>query len=639
MSYDLQANQGMRSLLWWQNKETQGRDMVSVAQAIESSNDHQTRRRQSLTHVKLYSNRNLTSLYECGVATRTYDAGVYLTMNVVQSCVDTIAAKLWKTPRIQCSVQDGDWTLKQRAKKLTGFADGIWAANKWPGESRQWGVESTLFGTGAVLTYGEDSGDDAGSIITERVMLDELIFDETEAVNGIKGLRTIYRKKWVHKELLLEKWADYGDKKDKAARRVAILTAQGKSPRETGYAANAADMIAVYEGWHLPSKADGSDGRHVIAIEGQSEACTLFAGEWKRKRFPLSFLDWTRLPKGLIARSLAEELVPIQIRLNEILETIDVGQRTLCVPKVFYRANTINVDTWTNAFGELIQVDGDPNSSVRIETPRGVSEEIYTERDFWWKHSFEVTGISMLSATAAKPEGISSAVALRELLDREDMRLTPKGKQWEEANVDVFECVIDAADELAERKKTVSVQVPGKRNSFSSIQWRGAKGVDMDRDKYILHADAVNALPSTPQGRKQYAVELWQLQAISREQFLQMLELPDTGSTMNLILASLDLTEKAMEMNVDGPRYVGPNEYSDLKLAQTIATQTLMREDMDDAPDKVLERLYRFIDECSEMIAANDNAAQPAPAAVDPNAQAALNPVPTLPPAVVAAAG
>jgi hypothetical protein len=223
-------------------------------------------------------------------------------------------------------------------------------------------VESTLFGTGAVLTYGEDSGEDGGSIITERVLLDELIFDETEAINGIKSLRTIYRKKWVHKELLLEKWADYGDAKDKSRPARGHHGSAGEEPPRVGYSASAADMIAVYEGWHLPSKADGSDGRHVDRHRGdRARRPRCSTGPWKRKRFPLSFLDWTRLPKGLIARSLAEELVPIQIRINELLETIDVGQRTLCVPKVFYRENTINVDTWTNAFGELIQVDGDPN--------------------------------------------------------------------------------------------------------------------------------------------------------------------------------------------------------------------------------------------------------------------------------------
>jgi hypothetical protein len=218
------------------------------------------------------------------------------------------------------------------------------------------------------------------------------------------------------------------------------------------------------------------------------------------------------------------------------------------------------------------------------------------------------------------------------------MRLTPKGKQWEEGNVDVFECVIDAADELAERNKKVTVQVPGRRNAFSMLEWKGKRGVDMARDKYILRADAVNALPSTPQGRKQYAVELWQLQAITREQFLQMLELPDTMSTMNLILASLELTEKAMEIMIEDGRYEAPEEYADLKLARAIAMQWYLRERMDDAPEKVLQRLLRFVDECGEMMAANDNGGAQAQQQVQqqvqqaqtvpPQPQIQLNPAP-----------
>jgi hypothetical protein len=608
-------------LLWWKSA-TPGRDAVAIARAIEDSTDHQARRRQSLRHMKLYANRDLQSLYDCGVAVQTFDAGVYLTMNVVQSCADTVAAKLWKAPRIQASVQDGDWSLKQRAKKLTSFADGLWYANKWAGESRQTGVEATLFGSGVVQVYGEDKGDDEGEVIIERVLPDELIYDETEAVGGLKTLRTITRKRWVHRQVLLEKWLDKGEpsKKNRELRRLAILQAPGANPREY-YTASAAEMIPVYESWHLPSGHDTDDGMHIIAVPGQDENATLFKGPWKRRRFPLSFLPWTRLPTGLIGRSLAEELVPIQIRINELLETIDSGQRLLCVPKVFYAKNSINVDTWTNAFAEMIEVNGDPNTTVRFTTPSGVSKEIYDERGFWWKHAFEVTGVSMLSATAQKPEGVASAVALRELLDREDMRLTPKGRQWEEFHCDVFENCVDAADELAERERTVKVQVPGK-SVFKQVQWRGKKGVDMERDKYILRADAVNALPSTPQGRKQYAVEIWQLGAIDRAQFLAMLELPDTGSTMRLILSSLELTEKAMEIMTEGDKYEPPEEYADLRLAQTIAMQTYLRERQDDAPDRVLLRLQRFIDECTEMLAANDNAggggAPPAAAPVVP---------------------
>lgn len=597
--------------IWWKS-DRPGRDAIAIATSIESSSDHQTRRRMSLRHLKLYANRDLQSIYDCGVAVRTYDAGVYLTMNVIQSCVDTVASKLWKTPRIQCSTQAGDWSLKQRAKKLTRFADGLWYLNRWAGESRQVGAEATLFGSGVVQVYGDDTRDREGDVIIERVLPDELIYDETEAIHGLRSLRTLYRKKFVHRHLLLEQWVDKAKGKDmKERRQLAIKRAAGADPREYSLSA-IADMVPVYEAWHLPTTKSSEDGYHLIAIPGQDEeACTLFDSErdgapWTRRNFPMAFLPWTRLPTGLIGRSLAEELVPIQIRLNELLEQIDTGQRLMCVPKVFYKANTINVDTWTNAFGELIEVTGDPGS-IRYEAGKGVSPELYNERDFWWKHSFEVTGISMLSATAAKPEGISSAVALRELLDREDMRLNPKGKQWEEFHCDVFERCVEAADDLVSQNRKVIVQVPGRRDTFQSIQWDGPRGVNMERDKYMLRADATNALPSTPQGRKQYAVELWQLGAVSREQFLSMLELPDTTSTMDLVLSSLELTEKAMQIMVEDDRYEAPAEYADLKLAQVIAMQTYNHERMDDAPEPVLLRLSRFIDECAELIAANDN--------------------------------
>jgi len=596
------SGQQPSQLLWWRRDEP-GRAMVDTAKAIEESNDHRARRRQNLRHMRLYCNRDLSSIYQAGVAVDTYDAGVWLTMNVVQSCVDTVASKLWKTPRIQASVQDGDWSLKQRAKKLSRFADGLWHAQKWASKSRQMGIDATLFGSGYVHVFADRTGDEDGEVVIERVLPDELIYDETEAINGLDSLRCLYRKKWVHRELLLEQWLDKADKKNREHVRDAIDNAPGANPREY-YTSSAAEMVAVYEGWHLPSRHGSDDGTHIIAIEGTSEYATLFKGPWKRRRFPIVGMPWNKLPVGFSGRSLAEELVPIQIRLNEILETLTAGQNMMCVPKIFAKKGSLDMDTWTNAFAELIQTNGDPGSSIQVVTPPGVSPELYKERDFWWQFAFEQTGISMLSATAEKPEGIGSAVALRELLDREDMRLTPKGKQWEEANVEVFEAAVDAMDELMEEGRKVTVQVP-REKFVQSISWSGKDGVDLERDKYILKADAVSSLPSTPQGRKQYAVELWQLGAVNREQFLQMLELPDTTSTMNLILASIELAERAMEIMVEQGRYEAPEEYSDLVLARTIAMQTYLRERMDGAPDKVLLLLLRYVQECTELMEAD----------------------------------
>lgn len=596
---------------WWRagDYDACARAMIPVCEAIEEGADYTARRRQNLRHLKLYANRDLTSIYESGVAVETYDAGVWLTMNIVQSCVDTVAAKLWKTPRIQASVQDGDYSLKQRAKKLSRFADGVFFFNKWTRESRMFGVDSTLFGSGVVLAAPETPTDEDGEIVIERVLCDELLFDETEAVRGLKSLRSIYRKRWIHRELLIDRWCS--DKRGKAIEetRQAILLASGADPRGF-YALEGGDMVPVYEGWHLPSRKGAKDGRHIIAIKSAGGGFKLFGGDWTRTRFSLSFLPWNPLPCGLLGRSLAEELVPIQIKINDTIEVIDAGQNLMCVPKVFVRGDTMNMDTWTNAFAELIKVNspGPLSDSIMVTTPPGVSAEMYREREYWWRHGFETTGLSALSATGEKPEGVGSAVALRELLDREDMRFVPKGKQWEESNVDVFESVIDAADELYQANKRVKVQVP-RESLIEQIDWTD---VNMERDKYVLRADAVSSLPSTPQGRKQYAVELWQLGAVSREQFLSMLELPDTTSTMNLILASLDLCERAMEIMVEQGRYEPPEEYSDLVLSRTVAMQTYMRERLEGAPESVLYNIARYVDECTELLANAGQAEQPA---------------------------
>src|SRR5688572_28344593 len=97
------------------DEQRAGEKALALARAMEHA--QQERRSRNLDHAKLYANQDLRSIYDMGVATSLSSGGVYLSVNVVESCVNTLAAKTTRT-RIRPVVQTekGKRSLRRMAE-------------------------------------------------------------------------------------------------------------------------------------------------------------------------------------------------------------------------------------------------------------------------------------------------------------------------------------------------------------------------------------------------------------------------------------------------------------------------------------------------------------------------------------------
>lgn len=577
---------------WWEDTDENeaAKKAVTVAKAIEKAQE--VRRRRNLMHARIYSNQDLQSLYDFGVAD-SYDGGVYLSLNVLQSCSDTMAAKIGRSrPRTQFLTEKANWSLKRTAKQLTQFLDGVFDANDWhSNDGAQSFVDGTLFGSGVAYSEGDES---TGDVIIDRVIPDEVLFDETEALYGLKGLWNLFRKKFIHREVLLRLYGGNSPETKKAIKAAAGSKGVGAE----NYAA-AGDMIPVYYAWHRASARGADDGRLIVAMEGENGK--LYAGAWKRTRFPFAFWSWQKPIVGVWGRSLAEELIPIQLKINEIIDVIGEGQRLNAIPRTFVQEGALNPKHLNNEIGTIIRTMLPPSQSIVTIPGMGATPEMYQELETWYRRAFEKTGISQLSATAEKPEGISSAVALRELLDREDMRFATVGQRWERFHVDIGMIASEAADELYEKKKGLRIQVPGEK-FLQTIDW---KKVDIGGSKFSLRAMPSSSMPTTPAAKRQYAQEMFEIGAIDKTTFLQLVELPDTKSEASLILSSIENTDRAIELMLEDGDAQQPEEYSDLVIARARVMQAYLEAKNDGAEESVpenLELLRRYIDRCTSML-------------------------------------
>jgi hypothetical protein len=610
-------------LLWWEETDPDraGQYMVAVVDRLYQQS--QSRRDRNLRHAKLFANQDLSSIYDCGVG--NYDgAGVYLSVNVTESCINTLGAKMTRSRvRPVLQTEKGSRSLQQQAEAGTDFMDGIGQANELhESEGQQMFFDGALFGNG--WSYTEASLDDDDRPITvERVLPDEMLFDETEAMYGMRDLTTLYRRKFIHRQRLY-RMLDASGKMfaDDPVKRAAIKHAPAVQNVGSVWADQGGQMVPVTFGWRLPSRKDAGDGRMLVAIGGQAtsdglmmstgvgDGTTLYGKEWKRKRFPFNCFTYQRRPVGLLGRSLAEQLVPIQLKINETLERIDEGEQLNALLRIFYEDGAIDADQFDNEVARFIKMAaGHKVTEVKEVLGQGAHPQSYEQLERWIKRAYEITGVSMLSATAEKPEGIDSAVGLRELLDREDMRFSDLGKRWERFCRDIGCTILDEAAEVVESGKKLMVTVPGDRS---------AKQIDfgeiaLQRHKMVVQVSAASSLPTTPAARKQHANELLDRQAISMNRYLQIIdESGDVGGVTSLVTA----VQESIDLDIDGildkGKWRAPEKVRDPALARDTAIARYAEATHQDVLEKRLEMLRRYIILATRMAAM----AQPPPSGI-----------------------
>jgi hypothetical protein len=592
---------------WWKT-ENPGAAMVQAAETLYV--DAEWMRISHLAYARLFTNRLLSSLYQTsngrGYAVPflgTFDRR--LTMNVVEACINTATAKLAKNkPRALFLTSGGDFALRRRAKLLTKFVDGLFAANDIYDDIGQAVFrDACVFGTGAVKVYT-----DGAEIKVERVLMHELICNEGEAVYGKP--RNLYQRKYIYRERLKEL---YGN----AENIGAIEGAQSEDPQKFGAAES--DMVPCYEGWHLP---DGDEpGRHVIGING----ATLLSEPWSKQRFPIILFHWEDPLAGIWGKGIAEQLVGIQLEINKLLRFIQLAQRRMAIPRYLVEdGSKVNTAELSDEIGSIVKFAAGTRPP-QIDTGAAVAPEIYNWFEVMYQKAFEIVGISQLSATATKPAGLNAAVALREFHDIESERFVLVGQRWEKFFLDIAGVMLDQARDLYEANPGLRVKAPGTK-LIEKIAW---KDVNLKEDEYEMRAYPTSILPTTPSGRLQRVQELFEAGFIDKSYAMSLMDFPDLENVVSLQTASFDEISRMIDNIIEHGKYETPEPHLDLQLATQMAQHSYLRARLDGVPDKRQELLLRWIDDCQSII----QEATPTPPPEPPPVVPGLVPAP-VPPAV-----
>lgn len=527
---------------WYQTEENAAHSVVfSTVASIEQ--EQSDVHRNNRDYARLYSNREEPGL--TGVRGTFRSGYAAITENIVQSVVDTATSLIGKNrPKVTILTDDGDWELHSLARKLDRYLWGLFRALNIHDKMGLVFRDACVFGTGVLKVFERN-----GKIHAERVLIDEIVVDESEVPNGGELPREMHQIRILPRETVMKQFPEFEEE----------IRSSGVTIREfVEQSITAPDLVLVVESWQracIDGNGKKIPGRHTICVEN----ATLHDEPYTREYFPFVFYRWNPPLTGFYGMGLVEGLLGFQIRLNELNDFIRRCQDLVAVPRVAVEHGTkIHRPQITNEIGAVLSYIGKPPIFM---TPKALDNEIYLYKESVKNSAFEFAGISKMAAHATRPEGIEAAVALRELSDNQSQRFSIQQQRYEDAHLDVGKMILRLSCEMYRGKEN---KVPFLADDFvETIPWAKA---DIDKEKFALQVQASSILGETPAGRLQRVTEMAQYGVqLDQATLVRLLDLPDVRAEDRRMMAQLEHAEWVVDRLLDG-EYVIPEPFFDLML-------------------------------------------------------------------------
>lgn len=565
--------------LWW-NLEGEDRARV-IAETVDTiARQQDVRMRQYLVSARLYGNILVTGpngLSYSKLQTTVPSMRERISFNVVQSATDTIVSKITKSrPKPLFLTSGGDYQQQRRAKKLNKFVEGLFFEQKAYVKGALAMRDGCVFGDGLLHVFPRNE-----RVCFERALPHELFVDELESFYGEP--RSLYRVTAVDREMLAEQYPDFRDE---------IMKAPPASPDNTAISRTVSDMVEVREAWHLPSSDKADDGAHCISIE----KCCLFEEEWTKRYFPFAAFSWDKRLHGYWAQGLAEQIQPLQIEISKLMTVI---QRSFHLGGTFKvlveNGSKVVKEHLNNDVGAIINYTGQKPEYV---VPPLVPPEIYNHLKTLRDAAYEQAGVSQLSASSKKPEGLESGKAIRAFNDIESERFVTVGQAYEQFYLDLARLAVDCARDIAKRHKgKYAVRVPNGKDVLD-LDW---SDIDLDEEAYVMQTFPISSLPSDPSGRWQTIQEYVAAGWITKRQGKRLMNFPDIEAVEGLENAAEDYITQILDRIVDEGEATPPDPLDDLELARTLALEYYQRGKSQGLEPERLELLRVFMQQIDDL--------------------------------------
>lgn len=580
--------------------------LISCAQRLEAA--QREVHEQNLWAAQLYSNRELAAfdwgsgqLYRASLAPISR-VGENITVRVV----DTMVSQIGKNrPKPKPVARGASFRVRGQIKRLDKFLYGEFQRNMLYATGKRAYRDAAIFGFGCVQVSVEMDPEHGDRVRYERVFPDEILVDQMEIVACGK-LRHIYRRRVLPVEVVA---ATYGLSEEEAAGLAEVQS----STSYLDYRPVGAGWVVVVTAYQLA--VGKTPGRWMEATANR----ILDEGEWPHDWSPFVFYHAQDPVSGFYSPSIVEQVLPYQIRLNEINEVIRDAQDIMGRPRILIaegsRVNPYEID---NVVGRFIKYTGIKPEAI---TWPAMNAEIYNERDRLVRTCLEQFGLSNMATTVTPPPGarFDSSPALREFNAIQDDRLSDPAQRYEEFYLEIAKRTIQVIEASGANPETTWYS-GYKHSKAEVISW---KEIGHDADSYVMSMEATSLYSMSPAAARDELEKQLAMGLISPEEYRMELADPDQESEYSLQAAAAEDINRVIEL-LEAGEFESPTPDQDLVNGiQKVSLAKLNLNRYQDVPEETKLNFLNWIilarailNQGTETASQNmpaDGAAQPAP--------------------------
>jgi hypothetical protein len=390
--------------------------------------------------------------------------------------------------------------------------------------------------------------------------------------------------------------------------------------------------VRVRMAWRLPISKD-QPGRFTICVPD----ALLYDTEYTQRIPPAVVWRWSRERTGFWSKGIVEETKPIVAEFNNSMQRLQERMQLCANKRTYIKRGSVEPESMEGNEAEtIVEVDGEyPQETV---TPPFTPQEL--DYIMMVKSSaFESPGVSQMSATSRKEQGVTAGVAIRTLVDLATKRFAVKARYgYEYPFVALAKQIVYACAEYYEATgNDIEVALPGKRGA-RTIKWSEAK---LDLESLVVQISPGSALPDDPAGRLQTVAEAYQMGLMDAQTYKRLAAWPDLAAQVDRENAEYEYLEMLLDRYLDATEddwtskdYEPPDGYILDKMAAMVQfAQTYFVAKREAAPEFNLELLRRYMKQLGDAInranpPANDasGAASPGMAPASPESPPYLGP-------------
>lgn len=595
---------------WWnaQDDDTLAFQLISSANYLQKT--QQYRIRGASIFSRTYSGKGLMNY---ALNSKIIDTSNQLpvrrpTMNVTQSCIDTLVSRITQNkPKPTYLTTGGNYKQQKLSANLDQFIAGEFYRCKSYEKGGMSLRDGCVFGDGFIKVFEENK-----KVMHQRTLTTELFADKDDSWYGEP--RQFVQFKLSDRGVIAAMFPDA--RLDIAKANKAYVDGSGESSETIS------DQIILVEGWHRRSSESSLDGRHVIACS----AGIILDEPWNKDYFPFVKMSYNPHSVGYFGQGLAEMLMGTQLGIDTILRTISEAMNVVGVPRVFMdEMSKIMETSINNNIGAIVKFRGNPPI---FNTSMSNAPDVYEHLMRLIQFAYQISGISQLTASGVKPAGLNSGEAQREYLQTQDERFNSLDQRYTTQYNELAMMTTDLANDIYKRDGEYTTVYPGK-DGLAELEF---PDLDELKDTYVIQCYDESSLPRDPAGRQAKLSEMLASGEITLQTYQRLSTFPDiaandrlANSLKNRILKILDDIVFDSKEPVIDPFLLDPTDLATSTAVQYINYYSTMK-----LEEKKMNMLRNFIVQVQQAKAE----AMPPPVVAPPaGAPQANNPNAAPPPA------